>query len=178
MVRARQAQAAAENLAQIEENAARRAAEKRQEREEGLAAMQTLVTPGAGMGFLAESAGDAVHSLGPHRIRKDYYRGRASGHPDAVRESYAAQMETRIRERQAAAEREARLAEEYQAGVLAAKKVEREAKEARARAAAETAAALEKQRQEQAAAKAMDKERHREHGFGKEFFEAFGKTDF
>jgi hypothetical protein len=171
----RDAAAAAANLAAIADRAARRAADRAGDAADDAAHCSTLVTPGAGMGVLAEDYGDGVSALGPHRIRPGYYRGRPPAYGEKVREAYLAQMAEKAAGKAAAAARDDALAVEYAAGVRAAAKLERAQAAAAAAARAEARAALDAQRAEQAAARAAERAAHKAPGFGKEYFEAFGK---
>jgi hypothetical protein len=174
--KARQKAAADFNLRLIQENAARRRAEKESEAEAERAAMATMTTTGAGMGILAEDLADGVSYANPNRIRKDYYRGRPDFNPVEITRVYDEQRAERTREKAAAQELEARLAAEYKQGVREAMKAERAVIEEKARKAAEERAALDRQIAEQREAKLRERQEYRAPGFGREFFEGFGRA--
>lgn len=173
----RQASTMGDNLALIHEKAERKKIEKEIEQQEGFITMQTLVTPGAGMGLLSESLGDAASSLGAHRVRGTYYRGRGNEYTKIIQEGYREQIENRKQEKIHQKELDNQIAAEYAHGVREAQKLERMHADERTKAALATRLALQQQVKEQEEARKREKAYYQQPGFGKEYFEAFGKTD-
>jgi len=173
----RQASTMKDNVYLIAEKAERKKYEKELEQHESMVTMQTLITPGAGMGILSESLGDAASSLGAHRVRGTYYRGRGSEYALKVQEGYREQIEAHKQHKLHQKELDNQIATEYAHGVREAQKVERKQAIDRAQAAINTRLALEQQIKDAQEARKREKEYYNKPGFGKDFFEAFGKTD-
>jgi hypothetical protein len=166
------------NLRMIGEKAAMKMAAKAEDEWADKQAMNTLVTSGAGMGFLGENVSDGVSHANPNRIRPDYYRGRPSASGDVLMNGYKEQMKTRIIDKEAQKALDLKLAAEAAEGRRLAFLVERQHEEDKLRRNREMKEALDKQLQEAEARKRAQKEEDHRPAFTKDFFEAFGKTDF
>ena len=166
------------NLRMIGEKAAAKMAAKAEDEWADKQAMNTLVTSGAGMGFLGESMTDGVSHANPNRIRPDYYRGRPSASGEVLMNGYKEQMKTRVIDKEAQKALDLQLAAEAAEGRRQAFLVERKHEEDRLRRNREQKEALDKQLQEAEARKKAEKEEFHKPAFTPHFFEAFGKTDF
>lgn len=128
-------------------------------------------------GILAERLSDSVSALGPHRIRKDYYRGMSEEEKQKWLEDIAAQKEEQASKALQEKLDDLAVAEEQMDLVRKARRyeveVEREREQARLRHLAE----LERQRADKRARDAKEQAERQSRAIGGQFFAGFGRSD-